>query len=301
MGAGDMPAAARAGQAEKYPQKIKRLIYTYLLTITFTHAILYVRGDLMMTFKNAIGYIRVSTERQADDDKYGIEVQKQAILLYANDNGYNIVDWKVDEISGAKDDRPGLNEILYGDDVSNPPYEAVIVFKNDRVARDTKLYFYYLYVLEKKNIKLLSTQESFTEGSEFANIYRALLQFVAEQERKNIALRTGKGRSIKASCGGYSGGRRPYGYKVVDGVLTIDEQEAPIVKFIFEKHEDGISMLGITELLEKAGYQTRSGKRFQVSTIKSILGNRPLYEGMYKYGDMNWVKGVHEPILKTGC
>lgn len=252
----------------------------------------------MMTFKNAIGYIRVSTERQADDDKYGIEVQKQAILLYANDNGYNIVDWKVDEISGTKDDRPGLNSILYGDDVSNPPYEAVIVFKNDRVARDTKLYFYYLYVLEKKNIKLLSTQESFTEGSEFANIYRALLQFVTEQERKNIALRTGKGRSIKASCGGYSGGRRPYGYKVVDGVLTIDEQEAPIVKFIFEKHEDGVSMLGITELLEKAGYQTRSGKRFQVSTIKSILGNRPLYEGMYKYGNMNWVKGVHEPILK---
>ena len=54
----------------------------------------------------------------------------------------------------------------------------------------------------------------------------------------------------------------------------------------------------LNELLEKAGYQTRSGKRFQVSTIKSILGNRPLYEGMYKYGDMNWVKGVHEPILK---
>ena len=138
----------------------------------------------MNKFKNAIGYIRVSTERQADDDKFGIEVQKQAILLYANDNGYNIVDWKIDEISGAKDDRPALNEILYGDNVTNPPYEAVIVFKNDRLARDTKLYFYYLYVLEKKNIKLLSTQESFAEGNEFANIYRALLQFVAEQERK---------------------------------------------------------------------------------------------------------------------
>lgn len=54
----------------------------------------------------------------------------------------------------------------------------------------------------------------------------------------------------------------------------------------------------LADLLEKAGYQTRSGKRFQVSTIKSILSNRPLYEGMYKYGDMNWVKGVHEPILK---
>ena len=62
----------------------------------------------MNKFKNAIGYIRVSTERQADDDKFGIEVQKQAILLYANDNGYNIVDWKIDEISGAKDDRPAI-------------------------------------------------------------------------------------------------------------------------------------------------------------------------------------------------
>lgn len=254
----------------------------------------------MMTFKNAIGYIRVSTEQQANDDKYGIEVQKQAILLYANDHGYNIVDWKIDEISGAKDDRPALNEILYGDNISNPPYEAVIIFKNDRMARDTKLYFYYLYVLEKKNIKLLSTQEEFNEGSEFANIYRALLQFVAEQERKNIALRTGKGRSIKAACGGYSGGRRPYGYKVVDGVLTIDEPEAEIVRFIFQKNEEGTSMLGITDLLEKVGYVTRSGKRFQVSTIKSILSNRPLYEGMYKYGDMNWVKGVHEPILEGG-
>lgn len=254
----------------------------------------------MMTFKNAIGYIRVSTEQQANDDKYGVEVQKQAILLYANDHGYNIVDWKVDEISGAKDDRPALNEILYGDNISNPPYEAVIIFKNDRMARDTKLYFYYLYVLEKKNIKLLSAQEEFNEGSEFANIYRALLQFVAEQERKNIALRTGKGRSIKAACGGYSGGRRPYGYKVVDGVLTIDEPEAEIVRFIFQKNEEGTSMLGITDLLEKAGYVTRSGKRFQVSTIKSILNNRPLYEGMYKYGDMNWVKGVHEPILESG-
>lgn len=252
----------------------------------------------MKTFKNAIGYIRVSTEQQAGDDKYGIDVQKQAILLYANSNGYNIVDWKIDEISGAKDNRPVFDDILYGD-ITNPPYEAVIVFKNDRVARDTKLYFYYLYSLEKKNIKLLSVEEKFAEGDEFANIYRALLQFVAEQERKNIALRTGKGRSIKAQCGGYSGGRCPYGYSVENGVLVINEDERPIVEFIFNEIDNGKSMLGITEELAKQGYVTRKGRGFQVSTIKSIITNKPLYQGMYKYGkEMDWVKGVHEPILK---
>lgn len=254
----------------------------------------------MQTFKNAIGYVRVSTEQQANDDKFGIDVQKQEILLYANSNGYNIVDWKIDDVSGAKDDRPALNEILYGDNITNPPFEAVIVFKNDRLARDTKLYFYYLYTLEKRNIKLLSAREEFSEGSEFANIYRALLQFVAEQERKNIALRTGKGRSIKAQCGGYSGGRCPYGYSVENGALVINENERPIVEFIFSEIEKGASMLGITDSLAKHGYTTRKGKGFQVSTIKSIISNKPLYQGMYKYGkDMDWVQGVHEPILRT--
>lgn len=253
----------------------------------------------MMKFKNAIGYVRVSTEQQAKDDKYGIDVQKQAILLYANERGYNIVDWKIDEMSGAKDDRPALNEILYGDNVTNPPFEAVIVFKNDRLARDTKLYFYYIYSLEKRNIKLLSVKEEFAEGSDFANIYRALLQFVAEQERKNIALRTSKGRSMKAQCGGYSGGRCPYGYKVESGRLIINEAEKPIVEYVFERLDADTPMTTIADELSNLGYRARKGTKFLNTTIRSIANNRPFYEGMYKYGkEMNWVRGVHEPILK---
>lgn len=253
----------------------------------------------MTQFKNAIGYIRVSTEEQAADDRFGIDAQKQSILLYANNNGYNIVDWKIDKMSGAKDDRPALNDILYGD-VTNPPFEAVIIFKNDRLARDTKLYFYYLYTLEKKNIKLLSTEESFAEGNEMANIYRALLQFVAEQERKNIALRTSKGRSIKAACGGYSGGRCPYGYKIENGRLVIREDEAIMVKKVFSMWNDGATLQDTADWLNENGYKTRSGKRFYPSHIKAIRENKPLYQGMYKYGKtMDWVKGVHEAILEV--
>lgn len=244
----------------------------------------------------AIGYIRVSTSEQAKDDKFGIEVQRKAIEKYAEAHGYEIVDWKTDEISGAKDDRPALNEILYGE-VTNPPYQAVIVFKNDRLARDTKLYFYYFYTLEKKNIKLLSTEEEFTEGSEFANIYRALLQFVAEQERRNIALRTGRGRIVKAQYGGFSGGRCPYGYKVQNGRLVINDDEKPIVEYIFKKLGTK-PVLGIADDLNDMGYKTRKGTRFHDAQVRSIISNKPLYEGMYKYGDMDWVKGVHEPILK---
>lgn len=253
--------------------------------------------------KKAIGYIRVSTETQAGDDRFGVEAQRKAIEQYAKENEYEIVLWYKDEMSGASDDRPEWNKILYGDDVNNPPYEAVIVFKNDRVARDTKLYFYYLYTLEKRNVKLISTQEQFVEGGEFANIYRALLQFVAEQERKNIATRTGNGRKVKASAGGYSGGRAPFGYKAENGCLVIEESEANIVRMIFEMTKT-MPMMRVAEWLTDNGYRARSGGHFYASHIKKILENEPTYRGMYRYGrgkdkkDVPWVKGVHEPILK---
>lgn len=247
--------------------------------------------------KNAIGYVRVSTEEQSADDKYGVETQKQAILNYASQHDYEIKDWFTDIISGAKDNRPELDKILYQAD-KLPSHEAVIVFKNDRVARDTKLYFYYFYTLEKRNVALLSTEEHFAEGDDFANIYRSLLMFVAEQERKNIALRTGRGRSLKAQCGGYSGGNKPYGYYVVDGILMLNPRERPVVEIIFREHDvNHTPLTDICDILYENGYSTRKGKRFQPSTIRGILANRPFYEGMYKYGDMGWVHGVHTPIL----
>ena len=122
--------------------------------------------------------------------------------------------------------------------------------------------------------------------------------FVAEQERRNIALRTGKGRSLKAKCGGYSGGNKPYGYTSVDGVLVVNPDEEPIVEMVFREHDrEKATLLDICDLLYEEGYRTRKGKRFQPSTIRGILANRPFYEGKYKYGDVDWVQGVHTPIL----
>lgn len=244
----------------------------------------------------ALGYIRVSTEEQSQDDRYGIEVQRTNITEYAKQHGYEIVQWCIDTISGVKDNRPEMDKIIYRSE-ELPEHEAVIAYKSDRIARDTKLYFYYLYELERQGVKLISTQEDFAEGSEFANIYRSLMMFVAEQERKNINLRTSSGRKQKANKGGYAGGKNPYGYDVMDGKLIINETEAKTVVDIFDLRNSGETLQDICDILYNKGCRTRKGKRFQPSTIKSILSNEKVYKGWYKYGGSEWTLGLQEAIL----
>lgn len=248
--------------------------------------------------KKAIGYCRVSTKEQNADDKFGMVAQKQAIKEYAKRNGYEIVAWNEDVGSGVSDERPEWNKICFGDDVVNPPFEAVIVFKSDRVARETKLYFYYLFLLEKKGVKLISVNEDFGEDKDFANIYRSIILFCAEQERKNIALRTSHGRRIKAVAGGYAGGRCPYGYRVVDGRLEPKEGEAEVIKLIFDMLDDNVSQGDIINYLNTNGFKTKTGTSWNYAKIFYIIKNRKLYEGYIKYGKgSTYVKGVHTPII----
>lgn len=254
----------------------------------------------MPTFKNAIGYLRVSTEAQGDFDRYGLDLQRAEILKYADEHDYNIIEWKADKESGASDDRPAMNEIIYGD-VDNPPVEAVIAFKSDRISRDTKLYYYYLYMLNKKNIELISVTEDFGSDNGMSEVYRAMVLFVAEQERKNISMRTAKGRNMKARAGGYSGGRPPLGYDIVDHKLMVNPKEAPIITRIFQMEDNDDTQYTFQEIcddLNRRGWRTKTGSRFVPGTLAKILDNRKLYEGYYKYGEQStYVKGQHEPLI----
>lgn len=255
--------------------------------------------------KNVVAYCRVSTEGQAKDDKNGLEAQMESIREYCRKNDLNLLNSEnpyVDVVSAVKGltegDRPMLDEIMYGS-VKNPPVEAVIVAKSDRIARDIKLYFWIQGNLLKKNIQLISVVEDFGEWGAFQNILQAFVMFAAEQERTNIMKRTKGGRSVKATKGGYAGGNAPMGYKVENKALVVVEAEAAVVRRIFELRHNGVTMQGIIETLKSEGCKTRSGKDFVISTIQSILNNENTYRGLYKYGPSGaWVKGQHEAILK---
>lgn len=246
--------------------------------------------------KNVVGYIRVSTDGQVGEDKFGLEAQREQILDYCRRNDLNIVKWYSDEGESGAKYRPGFDEIVYGE-VTNPPYEAVVVAKSDRVARDINIYFYYQGALLRKNIELISITEDFGQFGVFANMLKAFTLTCAEMERDNITKRTSAGRKIKAAQGGYSGGRPPFGYRVDNGQLVIDEEEAKTVRRIFELRAEGKAYRPIADVLVQEGYICRNGKPMTYNVVANIVENEPTYKGMYKYGDGEWVKGKQEPIL----
>ena len=248
--------------------------------------------------KNVIAYIRVSTDGQCGEDKFGLDVQREQITEYCARNDMNILKWFMDEGESGAKERPGFDEIVYGD-VSNPPYEAVIVAKSDRVARDINIYYYYKMLLIKKDVKLISIAEDFGQFGVFANMLEAFTLCVAEMERENITKRTSSGRKVKASKGGYSGGRPPYGYSPLNGKLVIVPEEAEVVRYIIGAKDSGVTYQAICDHLNAEGKTNRSGSKFSISTVQVIVENKPLYQGMYRYGkDAEWVEGEHEPILK---
>lgn len=250
--------------------------------------------------KNVVAYCRVSTEAQAD--QFGIEVQKELIMSYCAKHDMQVSEWYIDEgESGAKENRPALDNLLFGE-IKNPPVTAVVVAKSDRMARDIKLYFYYMMLLEKRNIALVSaTEEVVNDDTGLGNVYKAMMMFVAEQERINITKRTSGGRKMKASRGGYSGGRPPYGYTPRNGILTIVPEEAEIVRYVIGAKDNGVTYQTICDKLNADGKTNRSGSKFSISTLQVIIDNKPLYQGKYRYGkDSEWIDGAHEPILKGG-
>lgn len=247
--------------------------------------------------KKAIAYIRVSTDAQAGDDKFGLDAQRAQIKAYCEEHSIEIIRWIADEGESGAKERPGFDEIIYGE-VSNPPCEAVVVAKNDRVARDINIYFYYKMMLKKKSIELISIAEDFGQFGMFSSILEAFTMCVAEMERDNITKRTTGGRRQKAAKGGYAGGKAPMGYKVKDGQLVKNPDESEVVKAAFRMKTEGLTLKQTAAAMNELGLRQRNGKEFNYGNIASIWNNMKTYQGYYKYGkEGEWVEGLHDPYL----
>ena len=126
-------------------------------------------------------------------------------------------------------------------------------------------------------------------SKEAGKLMISVLSAVAEIERENIRAQTMLGRLQKAREGEWNGGFAPYGYQLIDGKLVINEEEAKIIRLIFDKfNHTTMGVNSIATFLNQHGYkktrrQNNKLETFAGSFIKGVLDN-PVYNGKIAYG-----------------
>lgn len=258
--------------------------------------------------KSAACYIRVSTEEQTE---FSPDAQKKAIDKYAEENGYFIAPEHVfvDEgISGKNaKKRPAFMKMIARAIAFDKPFEAILVHKFDRFARNREDSVVYKSLLKKRNgVKVISISESI-EDDKFSVILESILEAMAEYYSLNLSDEVKKGMAEKASRGELQS-CPPLGYSVQNNVLVPVEDESRIVKKIFDLALAGHECSEIAQILNVVGAKTKRQNPFDARSVRYIIQN-PVYTGKLRWNqsrslgrneDMIVADSTHEALIESG-
>lgn len=238
------------------------------------------------TIKAAI-YIRTSTAEQAE--RYGPAAQLAECKRYAQLQGLEVVKEYQDEVSGAQTQRPALQRLM----ADANKFQAVIVYHQDRLARDTPLSYSLLAALSELGLELHSASSGLLKRDTIFGI----LSVIAEDERRRILERTQSGRLQKALRGQLPSKVDAYGYIYTKGVgaVVVDSEAAQVVCRIFEEAAEGKSWRSIALGLSLEGIRPpRRVQDWNPNCIRYMVKN-PVYRGEFVFGRVR-SKTIKEPI-----
>lgn len=226
---------------------------------------------------NLVGYLRVSTDRQAEEG-FGLTVQQRAIQRWAKANGHKVTHWTRDEgVSGANgiEERPGLREAVAL--VKNKDVDGLAVARLDRLARRLEVQEGVLAVLWKHGGHVFSVDSGEVVRDDpddpMRTAMRQMMGVFAQLERATITARLRAGRRVKAEQGGYAGfGSPPFGYKAESGALVPDDEEQAVLARIGELRAAGASLREIAATLTDDGYRPKRSARWHPESLRRIVG-----------------------------
>lgn len=227
----------------------------------------------MQTATRAVAYIRVSTEKQADQ---GVSLKAQRAKLQAYASLYDLELVAVIEDAGASAktlDRPGLRQALGMLEAGEA--DALLVAKLDRLTRSVRdLDTLITRWFASERFALLSVGEQIDTRSAAGRLVLNILASVSQWEREAIGERTATALRHKAARGEFTGGRVPYGFRLAaDGVqLEEDPDEQAVIEAARAARARGLSLRAVASELACQGYRTRNGRSFAATQIKRMLG-----------------------------
>ena len=238
--------------------------------------------------KRCVLYIRVSTEMQVDG--FSLDGQRNMLKRYAEREGMIIKEIYEDAGKSGKsiEGRPAFTKMI--NDIKNGlAIDYILVYKLSRFGRNAADILSSIELIQSYDINLIATEEGIDSSQTSGRLLISVLSAVSEIERENILEQTMNGRKEKARQGGWNGGFAPYGYQLINGELFINDEEAEMIKLIYDMYLSetfGCAAIAIKlneQGLKKNVRQNGTSTRWSKRLVENILDN-PIYAGKIAFG-----------------
>ena len=234
-----------------------------------------VTGTTIKERLRVCAYCRVSTGNEEQLNSY------QSQLKYYDEKINSKSEWQfagiyADEaISGTLDFKRTDFMRMITDGMSGK-FDMIITKSISRFARNTLDTLKYVRMLKEKNIAVLFEEENLNTLSGTGEMLLTVLSAMAQQESENISSHVLLGLKMKKDRGeliGYNG-CYGYNYDLITKQITINEEQAEVIKYIFERYVEGIGSSTIGKELQAKGIKSPKGNdNWNESTIRGILKN----------------------------
>lgn len=247
-------------------------------------------------------YTRKSHEERADATLGSLENQRAYCSSYVasqGGNGWSEVAASYDDggLSGGNLRRPALTRLR--EDIATGRVDVVVVYKIDRLSRSLRDFTALMAEFEAHGVSFVSVTQSFDTSTSMGRLMLNVLLSFAQFERELTGERLRDWFAGARERGLWMHGLRPYGYRVENGNLTVDPDEARVIRQLFRRYPAVGSARLLTNELTAAGVLNKFGRSFTKRTVTMILQNR-LYLGDLVHRGKP-LPGQHEAIVSRAA
>jgi DNA invertase Pin-like site-specific DNA recombinase len=212
-------------------------------------------------------YLRKSREDKTGDT---FEIMRSRLIRKAEEMNrqYDIYE----DLIGGDQYKEGLKSLL--DNIEQ--YDSILTDAVDRIGRDDQENAQVKQILWLNDVEVITLNKTYDFDNESDEMMFGLESLFAKWEHKQIKRRLKNGKVDRFRKGQYTTGKPPIGYirNPETRELEINEDEAEIVRFIFQLSADGFGARSISDKLNERGYRTQTGKAFPIAHIRDIQRNK---------------------------
>ncbi|WP_438445881.1 recombinase family protein [Gorillibacterium sp. sgz5001074] len=248
--------------------------------------------DVALYLRKSQADIQQEREATARGEAYDtLGKHRTELLSICKRDEHNVLDLYEEVVSGDMiAARPEMQKLL--ENINRLKYDAVLVVDIDRLGRGDKMDQGLIErAFRRSGTLIITPTDTYDMNEESGEFSVEVKTFLARMEYKQIKKRLLNGKKRSAREGKNMSTKPPYGYMVgKDLKLIINEEEAKIVRLMFQWCLDGLGRVAIADRLTEMGIPNPSGRReWSHVTVRKILDN-PKYTGDQVYGRVKWTK-----------